>query len=347
MPTPVSKFPPVTPWSKYPSIASIPRTGFKRVEVEAIAIARDTPDGWYCARIVCSPEDGPLCMTSVYLREEGGGAVCIADLTSKEEAVAYASEVSRARGWPLFGTIFDLRIREVLGKGYVADPREAASFTADPARAALYHSSIAKDDLFLGHEAEHGRWISWVEAGPFAGDREAEKAALLGRVYSAAHAAMGLSAPEEKSADAQRMREMLSTIVERSRSDRLVVFTPEIRTGVLELLLERSQSVYGDESDEELCAELAGLPEEVVFDGFHPSFEEKLLDAFVAPAGQLALRSALAASPFLTGGGVRRTRTRAAHACEDWRGLLRSLLPGCRAGTSRASRSRTADGVNE
>lgn len=302
MPTPVSKFPPVTPWSKYASIAEIPRTGFKRVEVEAIAIARETPGGWYCARIICSPEDGPLSMASVYLREEDGGAVCIADLASKEEAVAYASEVSRARGWPLFGTIFDLRIREVLGKGYVADPREVGTFTVDPARAALYHSSIAKDDLFLGHEAEHGRWISWVESGPFMGDRQAEKAALLSRVYSAAHAAMGASAPEDNSADAQRLREMLSTIVERNRRDRLVVFTPEVRASVMELLLERSQSVYGDESDEELCAELVGLPEEAVFDGFHPSFEESLLEAFVAPAGQLALQSALAAAPFLTDG---------------------------------------------
>ena len=52
-------------------------------------------------------------MCSVYLRAEDGGAVCVADLTTKEEAFEYAAAISKARGWEVDGSIYELRIREV------------------------------------------------------------------------------------------------------------------------------------------------------------------------------------------------------------------------------------------
>lgn len=134
----------------YAHVSDIPGADYKGIEVEAIAIEKDPGGKYFCARVICCPEDGPLRMCSVYLREEGGGALCIADLPTKEEAFDYAAKVSQARGWQVKGTIYDLRIREVPGKGYLADPREPGRFTLDPAKAALYHSAIAKDDLFVG-----------------------------------------------------------------------------------------------------------------------------------------------------------------------------------------------------
>lgn len=224
MPAPIISEVPVTPWTLYPSVADIPSQGFKGVEVEAVAIEKDHGGKVFCTRLVFSPEDGPLRMCSVYLRENGGAAVCIADMPTKEEAIAYAMEVAAAYRWPVNGSIWDLRIREVAGKGYVADPRESSSYTLDPAKAALYNRAIVKDDLFAGGAGEHGRWIAFAEARHHAVDRAAEKAALLERVFNAAVSAMGVSAPPAGTLEATRMREMLKDVVEANRSDRLVIF---------------------------------------------------------------------------------------------------------------------------
>ncbi|VTU44161.1 hypothetical protein [Variovorax sp. RA8] len=191
MPAPIIPEVPVTPWTLYPTIADIPAKGFKAIEVEAVAIEKDYGGKVFCTRLVFSPEDGPLKMCSIFLREEGGGAVCIADMPTKEEAIAYAREVAQARRWPVNGSIWDLRICEVPGKGFVADPREPEPFTLNPARAALYHQTIAKPDLFAGGPAEYGRWIAFADARNHAVDRAAEKAALLERVFNAALAAWG------------------------------------------------------------------------------------------------------------------------------------------------------------
>lgn len=301
MPAPIIPALPVIPWKLYPNIANIPSKGFKGIEVEAIAIERDRGGDVYCTRLVFSPEDGPLKMCSVFLREEGGGAVCIADLPTKEEAIAYASEVEKARGWGLNGTIWDLRIREVPGKGYVADPRQPAAFTLDPSKAGLYHRTIAKEDLFAGGPAEHGRWLAFADASSHAVDRAAEKEALLGRVFNAAIAAMGSSAPADGSSDAVRMRDMLSEVVQVNRSDRLAVFSAEQRSVIEEALDEARFDLSGHESDEDLCGLVLAASPYDLFDNMDEEFEVGLLKAFASETGVVAINDAIAASPFRVG----------------------------------------------
>lgn len=284
----------------YGHVSDIPKAGYKAIEVEAIAIEKDPGGKCYCARVICSPEDGPLRMCSVYLREEGGGALCIADLPTKEEAFDYAAKVSQARGWQVRGTIYDLRIREVPGKGYLADPREPGPFTLDPAKAALYHAIIAKDDLFVGGPGEHGKWVAWFDASNHAVDRAAEKDALLSRVFSAALVAMGPSAPAADSGDAMRMREMLRPVVESNRSDRLVIFNDVQRCVIRETLDEDRFDLAGHESDEDLCdLILAANPSDLLRD-LEPEFELALLQAFASEAGAAAINTAVAASPLIS-----------------------------------------------
>lgn len=302
MPAPIIPEVPVTPWTLYPTVADIPAKGFKGIEVEAIAIEKDHGGQVFCTRLVFSPEDGPLKMCSVYLREEGGGAVCIADLPTKEEATAYAMEVAAARRWPVNGSIWHLRIWEVAGKGYVADPRETMPFTLDPAKAALYHHTIAKADLFAGGPAEHGRWISFADAGNHAIDRAAEREVLLSRVFDAAVAAMGESAPAKGSGDAERMREMLRGAVEASRSDRLVVFDIDQRSVITETLDEdRSFDLTGYESDEDICDLILAASPRDLFDNMEEGFELELLKAFASEPGILAIEGAMARSAFPAG----------------------------------------------
>ena len=301
MPAPIIPEVPVTPWTLYPSIADIPRKGFKGIEVEAIAIEKDYGGQLYCTRLVFSPEDGPLKMCSVYLREEGGGAVCIADLPTKEEAIAYAMEVAEARRWPVNGSIWHLRICEVPGKGYVADPRETTPFTLDPAKAALYHHTIAKPDLFAGGPAEHGRWISFADAGNHAIDRAAAREALLSRVFDAAVAAMGESAPARGSSDAERMREMLRAPVETNRSDRLVVFDVVQRSVIQETLDEARFELTGHESDEDLCDLILAASPHDLFDNMQTDFEIGLLKALASDSAVVAIEGAIARSPLAAG----------------------------------------------
>lgn len=304
MPAPIVPVDPVTPWWKYSDIARIPKRGFKAIEVEAIAIEKDPGGKYFCARVICSPEDGPLRMCSVYLREEAGGAVCIADLRSKEEAFDYAAKVSKARGWQVRGTIYDLRIREVPGKGYLADPREPGTFTLDPAKAALYHAAIAKDDLFVGGPGEHGKWLPWFDASNHAIDRAAEKDALLSRVFAAAVVAMGPSAPAAGSTDANWMRDMLKPILESARSDRLVVFDDAQRRVIQDILNEERFDLAGHEADEELCSLiLAASPSDLFWD-LEPEFEFTLLQAFASEAGAAAINTAVAMSPLVTGAAM-------------------------------------------
>jgi hypothetical protein len=284
----------------YAHVSEIPKRGYKAVEVEAVAIEKDPGGKYFCARVICSPEDGPLQMCSVYLREEGGGALCIADLPSKEEAFDYAAKVSQARGWQVHGSIYDLRIREVPGKGYLADPREPGPFTLDPAKAALYHAAIAKDDLFVGGAGEYGKWVAWYDAGNHAIDRAAEKEALLRRVFAAALVAMGPSVPASGSSDASRMREMLKPVLESTRSDRLVIFDDVQRGLIRETLDEDRFELTGHESDEELCdLMLAAAPAEL-FRQLEPELELALLQAFVSEAGAAAINTAVATSPLLS-----------------------------------------------
>ncbi|CAN7375757.1 hypothetical protein [Variovorax sp. LjRoot178] len=301
MPAPIIPEVPVTPWTLYPTIADIPGKGFKGIEVEAIAIEKDYGGQLYCTRLVFSPEDGPLKMCSVYLREEGGGAVCIADLPTKEEAIAYAMEVAEARRWPVNGSIWHLRICEVSGKGYVADPRETTPFTLDPAKAALYHHTIAKPDLFAGGPAEHGRWISFADAGNHAIDRAAEREALLNRVFDAAVAAMGVSAPAKGSSDAERMREMLRAAVEANRSDRLVVFDVDQRSVIEETLDEDRFELTGHESDEDLCDLILAASPHDLFDNMEADFEIGLLKALASDSAVVAIEGAIDRSPLAAG----------------------------------------------
>ena len=288
----------------YPSIAEIPTKGFKGIEVEAIAIEKDHGGKVYCTRLVFSPEDGPLKMCSVYLREEGGGVVCVADLPTKEEALDYALKVGEARRWPVNGSIWQLRIREVPGKGYVADPREPAPFTFDPAKAALYHHTIATKDLFAGGPAEHGRWISFAEAGNYAVDRAAEKEALLTRVFDEAILAMGSSAPTVGTLEATRMREMLVDVVEANRADRLVIFDEAQREMICELLEEDRFAPAGHESDEGLCGLLLSARPGDLFEEMAPDFEFGLLEAFVSEPGVAAIEAAIAACPQVLGAAM-------------------------------------------
>ena len=297
MPAPIIPEVPVTPWTLYPSIADIPAKGFKGIEVEAVAIEKDHGGKVFCTRLVFSPEDGPLKMCSVYLREEGGGAVCIADMPTKEEAIAYAMEVAQARRWPVNGSIWHLRICEVPGKGYVADPREPEPFTLDPARAALYHHTIAKPDLFAGGPAEHGRWISFADASNHAVDRAAEKAALLERVFNAALSAMGASAPAAGTFEAIRMREMLKDVVEANRSDRLVIFDEVQREVLHDTFNEGRFDLAGHESDEELCGLILSASPDDLFSDIDADFEHGLLEAFTSEAGVAAIEAAIAACP--------------------------------------------------
>ncbi|KWT69524.1 MULTISPECIES: hypothetical protein [unclassified Variovorax] len=301
MPAPIIAEVPVTPWTLYPTIADIPAKGFKGVEVEAIAIEKDHGGKVYCTRLVFSPEDGPLKMCSVYLREEGGGVVCIADLPTKEDAIAYAAEVAAARRWPVNGSIWHLRIREVVGKGYVSDPRESAPFTLEPAKAALYHHTIAKADLFAGGPAEHGRWISFADAGNHAVDRAAEREALLSRVFDAAVGAMAGSAPAKCSSDAERMRDMLRAAVEANRADRLVVFDVEQRSVIEETLDEGRFELTGNESDEDLCDLILAAHPHDLFDNMDEDFEIGLLRAFASESAVVAIEGAIERSPLAAG----------------------------------------------
>jgi hypothetical protein len=298
VPAPIFPTIPVIPWKLYPNVSDIPRKGYKGIEVEAIAIEQDPGGVMYYARVICSPEDGPLQMCSVYLREDGGGAVCIADLTTKEEAFEYAAAISKARGWDVDGSIYELRIREVPGKGYLADPRQAVPFTLDPAKAALYHSVIAKDDLFVGGPGEHGRWIEWADATNHAVDRAAEKSALLDRVYQATIGAMGASAPTDGSRDGERMRDMLKAVIEANRSDRLVVFNADQRRLVIETIEEdRIIDLAGHECDEDLCDLLLGVSPTDLFKNVEPEREIDILKAFASEAGVGAISSAVERTP--------------------------------------------------
>lgn len=283
----------------YAHVSDIPGADYKGIEVEAIAIEKDPGGKYFCARVICCPEDGPLRMCSVYLREEGGGALCIADLPTKEEAFDYAAKVSQARGWQVKGTIYDLRIREVPGKGYLADPREPGRFTLDPAKAALYHSAIAKDDLFVGGPGEHGRWMPWFDASNHSVDRASEKDALLSGVFAAAMVAMGPSAPHEGSSDAVRMREMLKSVVECNRSDRLVIFDDVQRCVIQETLDEDRFELSGHESDEELCDLILSAAPDDLFREMEPEFELDLLKAFASESGTAAINTAAANSPLV------------------------------------------------
>jgi hypothetical protein len=295
---------PVTPWTLYPSIAEIPTKGFKGIEVEAIAIEKDHGGQVYCTRLVFSPEDGPLRMCSVYLREEGGGAVCIADLPTKEEALDYALTLAEARRWPVNGSIWQLRIREVPGKGYVADPRESEPFTFDPAKAALYHLTIATKDLFVGGPAEHGHWIPFAGAGIHCVDRAAEKDALLTRVFNAAVSAMGTSAPAAGSLESTRMREMLKDVVEANRSHRLMIFDEAQRDMICELLEEDRFAPAMHESDEGLCGLLLSARPGDLFEEITADFEFGLLEALVSEPGVAAIEAAIAASPEVLGAAM-------------------------------------------
>lgn len=294
MPAPIISEVPVTPWTLYPSVAEIPSQGFKGVEVEAVAIEKDHGGKVFCTRLVFSPEDGPLMMCSVYLRENGGAAVCIADMPTKEEAIAYAMEVAAAYRWPVNGSIWDLRIREVAGKGYVADPRESSPYTLDPAKAALYNRAIVKDDLFAGGAGEHGRWVSFADAGSHLIDRESEREALLKRVFEAAVSAMGASAPAKGSSDAERMRDMLKSVVEWNRSDRLVVFDIDQRS-LIEETLDEDHFVErdGNESDEDLCEMILSASPRDLFDNLDEDVEVALLKAFASASGVLAIEGAI------------------------------------------------------
>lgn len=301
MPAPIVPAIPTTPWKLYANVSDIPKAGYKGIQVEAIAIEKDPGGSVFCARVICSPEDGPLQMCSVYLRQESGGVICIADLPTKEEAFSYAAAVSQAHSWQVHGSIYDLRIREVPGKGYVADPRQNESFTLDPAKAALYHSSIAKEDMFVGGPGEHGRWMAWFDASNHTVDRAAEREALLGRVFDAAVAAMGKSAPEPGSSDAVRMREMLRAAVEANRSDRLVVFDADQRFVLQEALSEDRFELTGNESDEDLCELILSAAPSDLFDNMDEDFEIGLLNAFASESAILAIEGAVERTPLAVG----------------------------------------------
>lgn len=306
MPAPLFSEIPVTPSLMYGDIADIPRSGFKRIEIEPIAVVLGAGATVYHARIIRSPDDGPLTLCSVYLREESGGVVCIADFSKKEQALVYADAVGAACGLQVQGSIFDLQIREVPGRGYIADPREGQPFTLDPAKAALYHQSIAKGDLFAGGVGEHGRWVSWHNAANRSVDRSSEKAALLDRVLTAVRGAMGVSAPAVGSKDEQVLRGLLRNAVEDTRSDRLVVFSPELREYVVDQLKDAGYVIADHESDEDLCDILVELPGETLFgvDEIDPEREMQLLDAFGSAAGTAAIQAAAARRPLLSAGGV-------------------------------------------
>lgn len=139
------------------------------------------------------------------------------------------------------------------------------------------------------------RWTTWVETGPFAADRPAEKAALLDRVWAAAVAAMGASAPVQGSQDAERMRTVLASLVEESRQDRLMVFSETQHTALVEILIDAGCELNGPLNDETLCGWLSQLPPQALFDGMHAAFEAEILDALATPAGAAALDAAVAA----------------------------------------------------
>jgi hypothetical protein len=293
----------------YGAINDIPSSGYKSVEVEPIAVVLDVSGKVYFARIIGSPNDGPLKLCSVYLREDGGGAVCIADFSSKEEALEYARAVGTARNLPVKGSMFDLRIREVPGRGYIADPREGRPYTLDPAKAALYHESMATEYLFTGAAGEHGRWLDWFDATTYADDRDAAKAALLDRVLAAVREAMGVSAPALGSEDEQLLRGRLRNAVEDTRSDRLVIFDAPLRDFVREQLAGAGFEVEGYESDEDLCDMLVDLEGEVLFVDlvdltFDAELEQKLVMAFASDAAAAAIHSAIARKPRLHESGM-------------------------------------------
>ncbi|WP_454909849.1 hypothetical protein [Variovorax gossypii] len=288
---------PVTPSLLYPEISDIPKSGFRWVEVEPIAAVLDVSSTVYFARIIASPEDGPLALCSVYLRQDSGGVVCIGDFSTKEDAMEYATQVGNARDLEVRGSLFDLRVREVPGMGYVADPRETGPYTRDPAKAALYHSSVAQDALFAGVAGQYGRWVDWYEASNHALTRTEEKAQMLSRVADAVHKAMGPCAPAVGSEDELLLRGILRNAVEDTRSDRLVVFDSQVREYVTKKLEDAYVHLDGAECDEDLCATLLDHPGEILFDDIDPAMEQRLLHALASAAGVAAIETASSTRP--------------------------------------------------
>lgn len=297
MPPPLFTEMPVLPNLAYADISEIPRSGFKAVEVEAVSVALDVSARAFHTRLIASPEDGPLEMCSVYLRSKAGGAICIGDFATKEQALGYAKAVGDARRLPVTGGIFDLRAREVPGGGYIAHPRAGRTVTRDPAKAALYHRSIAKEELFAGALGERGHWCSWFSAAQFSLSRATDSLAMMERVYTAVRAAMGASAPATGSSDESLLRSRLRSAVEEARSDRLVVFAPAMRAYLIERLIEAKHELQGTETDEEICARLVQSYGAALFDGVDPAFEDELLDALSGDAGAEALKAAAAQMP--------------------------------------------------
>ncbi|TAL65793.1 MAG: hypothetical protein EPN79_11480 [Burkholderiaceae bacterium] len=301
MPAAVTKTAPQVPWKLYADIGDVPKKGFRAIEVEAIAIEEEMDGKYFLTRIVTSPLDGPLAMCSVYLRHDDGLAQCIADLPSKEAALAYAQEVRGNRKIPIDGVIFELRAFNVPGKGYLADQRLTAGspHTTDPAKAALYHDSET-EHFMTENPSARGRWVSWVEAKELSVDRAAEKEDLLQRVYTAALVAMGPEcAPQWGSADSAAFRLKLGEAIESTRLDRLVIFDVEQRRDIQSLLIDNGFEVDGGETDEEICDMLMRSDPGFIFNSMDWGTDpvQKLMASLTSAAGITAIRTAIGSTP--------------------------------------------------
>lgn len=284
---------PTVPWTRCSSVEAMPLARARAIEIHAVAMQRV---GNYLSRqLIVSPADGALAFLSVYVSDADDGLVCMANFGTPQEAIAYATEIERAAGRPLLNRtagVFGLQIQRVEGKGYGAASGLAggAAFTPDPMKAILA-SRTWLDLLDVDPQGGAQQWVSWLNAKVLDVDRSTERRALVDRTVAAALNAMGASAPEAGSKDAEGLRDAIADAIDSFRADRLQLFDEQQRAFIVAVLIEDGFEVEGTESDEQFCTWLRDMSPELVFEDADSEFDAQLLNVFASPNGVLAMTS--------------------------------------------------------